>query len=146
MTGNTPVSDPETPLSGTGSSRPLAASCSPRARRLLPPPGRRRSAPSCRHSKVTNAMTSNHDQPPRSTSTISPHPGPGWLRGRRVAMLLAGAAPLAAAALATAPMVASSATTAPPAAAHVSAMLTNPDCLAAFSGHQAPKYPQCLGD
>ena len=25
MTGNTPVSDPETPLSGTGSSRPLAA-------------------------------------------------------------------------------------------------------------------------
>ena len=25
MTDNTPVSDPETPLSGTGSSRPLAA-------------------------------------------------------------------------------------------------------------------------
>jgi hypothetical protein len=43
-------------------------------------------------------------------------------------------------------MVASFATAAPPAAAHVSAMISGPDCLAVFSGHQAPKYPECLGD
>ena len=60
-------------------------------------------------------------------------------------MLLVGAAPLAATALATAPMVASSATAAPP-AAHVSAMISGPDCLAPLGGHQAPKFPSCLGD
>ena len=60
-------------------------------------------------------------------------------------MLLVGAAPLAAAALATAPMVASSAT-APPPAAHVSAMISGPDCPAPLGGHQAPKLPSCLGD
>jgi hypothetical protein len=54
--------------------------------------------------------------------------------------------PLAAAAWASAPAVTSFATAAPPAATHASAMLANPDCLAAFSGHQAPKYPECLGD
>ena len=146
MTDNTPVSDPETPLSGTGSSRPLAAELLTASALPATTAGRPRPAPSCRHSTVTNAMTSNHDQPPRPASTISPHPDPGWLRGRRVAMLLAGAAPLAAAALATAPMAASSAAAAPPAAAHVSAMISGPDCLAPLGGHQAPKLPACLGD
>ena len=60
-------------------------------------------------------------------------------------MLLAGAAPLAAAALAAAPMAASSAAAAPP-AAHVTAMISGPDCLAPLGGHQAPKLPACLGD
>ena len=79
-------------------------------------------------------MTSSNDQP-----------GPGRPYGRRAATLLAAAVPLAAAAWASA-AVTSFATAAPPAATHASAMLTNPDCLAAFSGHQAPKYPECLGD
>jgi hypothetical protein len=80
-------------------------------------------------------MTSSNDQP-----------GPGRPYGRRAATLLAAAVPLAAAAWATASAVTSFAAAAPPAATHASAMLTNPDCLAAFSGHQAPKYPECLGD
>ena len=80
-------------------------------------------------------MTSSNDQP-----------GPGRPHGRRAAALLAAAVPLAAAAWASASAVTSFATAAPPAATHASAMLANPDCLAAFSGHQAPKYPECLGD
>ena len=55
-------------------------------------------------------------------------------------MLLVGAAPLAAAALATAPMVASSATAAPP-AAHVSAMISGPDCLAPLGGTRRQSSP-----
>jgi len=80
-------------------------------------------------------MTSHHDQP-----------DPGRPRGRRAAALLAAAAPLAAAALATAPAAVAFATAAPPATAHVSAMLSGPDCLAASGASQAPKYPECLGD
>lgn len=84
-------------------------------------------------------MTSSNDQP-----------GPGRPYGRRAATLLAAAMPLAASAWASAwasaSAVTSFATAAPPAAMHASAMLTNPDCLAAFGGHQAPKYPACLGD
>ena len=91
-------------------------------------------------------MTSGYDQPARSADAISSHPGPGQARGRRAATLLAAAAPLAAAAWAIAPAGAAFATATPPAATHASAMLTGSDCLAAFSGHQVPKYPACLGD
>jgi hypothetical protein len=80
-------------------------------------------------------MTSRHDQP-----------GPGRPRGRRAAALLAAAAPLAAGALAVAPAAVAFAAGTPPATVHASAMISGPDCLAAFSGHQAPKYPECLGD
>lgn len=45
-------------------------------------------------------MTS-HDPPARSAPTISPQQAPTRPRGRRVAILLAAAVPLAAAALAT---------------------------------------------
>ena len=91
-------------------------------------------------------MTSGYDQPARSADAISSHPGPGQARGRRVAALLAAAAPLAAAAWAVAPAGAAFATAAPPAAMHASAVLTGSDCLTAFGGHQAPKLPECLGD
>ena len=91
-------------------------------------------------------MTSDHDQPPHSADISPPHPGPDQARRRRVAALLAAAAPLAAAALATAPAAVAFAAAAPPAATHASAMLSGSDCLAAFGGHQAPKYPECLGD
>jgi ferric-dicitrate binding protein FerR (iron transport regulator) len=95
---------------------------------------------------VTDAMTSSHDQPVRSADITSPHPEPGRRQRRRVATLLAAAAPLAAAAWAIAPASAAFATATPPAATHASAMLTGSDCLAAFGGHQAPKLPECLGD
>jgi hypothetical protein len=91
-------------------------------------------------------MTSSDDQPVRSADITSPHPEPGRPQRRRVAALLAAAAPLAAAAWAIAPAGAAFATATPPAAAHAGAMLTGSDCLAAFGGHQAPKFPECLAD
>ena len=91
-------------------------------------------------------MTGSPDQPACSANTTSPHPGPGWPRGRRAAALLAAAAPLAAAAWVIAPAGTAFATATPPAATHASAVLTGSDCLAAFGGHQAPKLPECLGD
>ena len=91
-------------------------------------------------------MTSGYDQPARSADAISSHPGPGHARGRRAAALLAAAAPLAAAAWAIAPAGAAFATATPPAATHASAMISGSDCLAAFGGHQAPKFPACLAD
>jgi len=63
-----------------------------------------------------------------------------------VAVLLAAAAPLVAAAWAIAPAGAAFATAAPPTSTHAGAMISGSDCLAAFGGHQAPKYPECLGD
>ena len=91
-------------------------------------------------------MTSGYDQPARSADITSPHPEPGRPQRRRVATLLAAAAPLAAAVWAIAPAGAAFATAAPPAATHASAMLTGSDCLAASGGHQAPKIPACLAD
>ena len=89
-------------------------------------------------------MTSSHDLPAAADGTTSPDPGPARQRGRRAAMLLAAAAPLAAA-LAAAPL-ASASPAAPSTAAHASAMIVRPDCLSHFGAHQVPKIPECLGD
>ena len=56
-------------------------------------------------------------------------------------MLLVGAAPLAAAGLATAPMAASSATAAPP-AAHVSDMISGPDAWPPWGGTRRQSSPR----
>ena len=97
---------------------------------------------------MTSDISSSESDAPAGTAGTSSHDqhDSGRPRGRRVATLLAGAVPLAAAALATAPAAVAFAAAAPPAATHASAMLSGSDCLAAFGGHQAPKYPECLGD
>ena len=145
MTNDTPTSEPEAPAGTTGSSQPLAAELLTASALPATTAGPTAAGPRFRPLSVTDAMTSGHDQPVRSADIISPHPEPGRPQ-RRVAMLLAAAAPLAAAAWVIAPAGAAFATAAPPAATHASAVLTGSDCLAAFGGHQAPKLPECLGD
>jgi fatty acid desaturase len=86
-------------------------------------------------------MTTSHDRPAQE-----PQADPDSRRGRRVAALLAVAAPLAVGALASAPVAAAFPTAAPPAAAHASAMLTASDCVTHFGVHHAAKLPACLGD
>ena len=135
MTNDLHRSDPDAPTSTTRPSQPFAAELLTTADFPLPPPGQLPPTPSCRHSEVTDTMISSHDQP-----------DPGSPRGRRVTALLAAAAPLAAVALATASAGPALATAAPPVSTHASAMFAGSDCLAAFGGHQAPKYPECLGD
>jgi hypothetical protein len=99
-------------------------------------------------------MTSNNDLPARPAGTTSPTLGPARARGRRVAALLAAAAPLAAA-LATGPATAAFATAVPPApsmtrpshtlAAELLATGTLPATTARTGGGD-PKIPEAVGD
>src|SRR5215469_16230061 len=99
-------------------------------------------------------MSSSHDLPARPAGTASPASGPGRARGRRVAALLAAAAPLAAA-LATGPAAAAFATAAPPApsmtrtshtlAAELLTTRTLPATTARTGGGD-PKIPEAVGD
>jgi hypothetical protein len=99
-------------------------------------------------------MSSSHDLPARPPGTVTSALGPGRVRGRRVAALLAAAAPLAAA-LATAPTAAAFATAAPPAASmtkpsqSLAAELLATGTLPATTAKTAvtdPKIPAAAGD
>jgi hypothetical protein len=99
-------------------------------------------------------MSSSHDLPARPAGSASPALGPARVRGRRVAALLAAAAPLAAA-LATAPAAAAFASAAPPAASaprpsHTrAAELLTTTALPATTARTAitdPKIPAGVGD
>ena len=96
-------------------------------------------------------MPSTNDLPARPAGTAAPALGPARPRGRRVAALLAAAAPLAAA-LATAPAAAAFAASAPPAArpSHTLAaeLLTTGTlpAITAQTGGGDPKLPPYVGD
>jgi hypothetical protein len=99
-------------------------------------------------------MSSSHDLPARPTATASPTLGPGRVRGRRAAVLLAAAAPLAVAALASAPVATAYAAAAPTASttrpSHtLTAELLNTRTLPATTaktGGTDPKIPTMVGD
>jgi hypothetical protein len=99
-------------------------------------------------------MSSSHDLPAGPAGSASPVLGLARVRGRRVAALLAAAAPLAAA-LATAPSAVAFAAAAPPAAStsrpsHTLAaeLLTTRTLPAttARTGGGDPKIPEAVGD
>ena len=96
-------------------------------------------------------MTSTRDMPDHAADDLSANPGSPRPRGRRAAMLLAAAAPLAAA-LATAPAAVALATTTPAAAhgqAHAAALLGTaalPVTTARTGGGGDPKIPEAVGD
>ena len=72
MTDDTPISDPEIPLSGTGSSQPRTAELLTASALLATTTGLAAVDPKLPPSEVTDTMTSHHDQT-----------GPGRPRGRR---------------------------------------------------------------
>jgi hypothetical protein len=99
-------------------------------------------------------MTSSHDLPARPAGTASPALGPGRVRGRRVAALLAAAAPLAVAALASVPVatahaaVLPAASTARPSQTRAAQLLTT-TALPATTARTVftdPKIPAAVGD
>jgi hypothetical protein len=102
-------------------------------------------------------MTSSQNLPARPVGTTWPESSPGRVHGRRVAVLLAAAAPLAAA-LATAPAAVAFASAAPPATSTASttrpsqtlaAELLTTRTLPATTAKTAitdPKIPEASGD
>ena len=98
-------------------------------------------------------MTSSNDLPARPAGSASPALGPARPRGRRVAALLAAAAPLAAALAIASGAVASApappaASTARPSHTFAAELLTTPALPAttAKTGGTQPKLPAYVGD
>jgi hypothetical protein len=94
-------------------------------------------------------MPSSNDLPARPAGTAAPALGPARPRGRRVAALLAAAAPLAVTALATTPAAAAFAASAPPAASTAGPSHTLAAELPATTARTAftdPKIPTAVGD